>query len=322
MKTVVVTGVSGFLGRYLVSELLGQTTDQIIGVYHQTKPDLIDHRLTYVQCNLYDVMTLDDIIARADYVIHAAAIVSFHPKMDQEMMRFNTESTANVVNLCLEHQIDKLIHISSISALGGIENEEMDESIEMRPNVSWSQYGLAKKASEQEVWRGIQEGLTATIINPSLVMGSGNWDKGSPRMIQTVAQGLKYYPTGSTGFVYAADVARLVRLTMTDESTHGKRYLCSTATLPYQSVINEVAKCLNKEIPKKPIKNLHINLVSFYTKLKSLVSKKNTQIITKASLITASKHYGYNGNKALSVAGFSYTDIDQAIGVICQEYMV
>ncbi len=323
MKTVVVTGASGFLGQYIIQALIRDTDFQVIGIYNSTKPtEEHSHRVTYAQCNLYDVMTLDLIVATAQYVIHSAAIVSFHPSMEAEMKRFNQESTANIVNLCLDNNIQKLIHISSISALGGIENQTMNEAFDNKSGVSYSAYGLSKKESELEVWRGIQEGLNATILNPSLIIGSGDWTKGSPNMIRSVAKGLKYYPTGSTGFVYAGDVAKLVTLALDDTDSNGQRYLCSASSLPYLTVIQEVAKCLRTDAPAKPIKKLHINLVGFAMKIKSLFSKSDTAIITKASLTTASKHYAYDGSKSTTIPGFTYTDIPTAVDKICQEYMV
>ena len=323
MKTVVVTGASGFLGRYIIQALIRDTDHQVIGIYNNTKPtEEHSHRVSYTQCNLYDVMSLELIIASAQYVVHAAAIVSFHPIMEVEMKRFNRESTANIVNLCLENNIQKLIHISSISALGGIENQTMNEAFDNKSGVSHSAYGLSKKESELEVWRGVQEGLNATILNPSLIIGSGDWTKGSPNMIRSVAKGLKYYPTGSTGFVYAGDVAKLVTLTLDDNNSNGQRYLCSASSLPYLTVIQEVAKCLGKDAPVKPIQQWHINLVGIAMKIKSVFSRSNTAIITKASLVTPSKHYAYDGSKCTTIPGFTYTNISSAVDKICQEYMV
>lgn len=322
MKTVVITGASGFLGRYIVQEFLKETNLTIIGIYNTSKPDQHhDPRVTYRKCNLYNVMELAVIIRQANYVVHAAAIVSFHPNMEQEMMRFNTESTANIVNLCIEYEVEKLIHISSISALGGLENKEVDDSFDNKSRVRYSKYGESKKASELEVWRGIQEGLTATILNPSLIIGSGNWSQGSPRMIKSVADGLKYYPVGSTGFVYAIDVARLARLSCIDPNSDGQRYLCSATNLPYRTVIQEVAKCLGKSPPQRAIKNIHITIIGIFNKVKNILTNHNQAIITKASLITSSKRYSYNGSKSLEITGFGYTDINIAIKEICTQYL-
>ena len=61
----------------------------------------------------------------------------------------------------------------------------------MEINPHNSNYAISKYLSEQEVWRGIQEGLPAVIINPSVILGPGDWRKGSSKIFQKVWEGLK-----------------------------------------------------------------------------------------------------------------------------------
>lgn len=323
MTKVLVTGASGFLGRYLVEDLLKWTNHQIIGIYHRNTPERqTNQRVTYVKCNLYDAFSVSELIAEVDYVIHAAAIVSFDKRQEAEMQRFNLESTTNIVNACLEHSTIKLVHISSISALGRHNGHTRDASHLSGPDINYSPYGKSKKNSELEVWRGIQEGLTATILNPSLIMGSGNWNHGSPKMIQTVAQGISYYPTGSTGFVYAKDVACLARLVMTLGISDNTGLLCSAENSTYLEVMTNVAQSLGVNPPTKPIKDWQINALGIVNKITRIFRFGSKQIITKESLITASKDLSYDGTDALKINGFEYTRMTDAIDEICQQYLL
>jgi len=323
MSKVLITGASGFLGRYLIEEILKWTDHDIVGIYNQTSPQKQnDRRLSYVQCNLYDAFSVSDLIAEVDFVIHAAAIVSFDKRQHKEMQRFNVSSTSNIVNSCLEHHTQKLVHISSISALGRHSGHTIDTSHVSGPDVTYSPYGKSKKDSELEVWRGMQEGLTATILNPSLIMGSGDWSQGSPKMIETVAKGINYYPTGSTGFVYAKDVARLARKVMTLGVMDNQGLLCSAENHTYQEVMGTVAQSLGVNAPSQPIKRWHINSVGFINKLISIFPFSSKQIITKGSLLTAAQSLSYDGSKAIQVDGFEYTPISIAIDEICQEYLL
>jgi len=323
MTKVLVTGASGFLGRYIIDDLLKATDHTIIGIYHHTVPERqADHRLTYVKCNLYDAYSVSDRVATVDYVIHAAAIVSFNKGDEAEMQRFNVESTSNIVNACLEHDITKLVHISSISALGRHNGHTIDATHLSGPDVTYSPYGKSKKQSELEVWRGIQEGLTTTILNPSLIMGAGDWTKGSPKMIQTVAKGIKYYPTGATGFVYAKDVAHLARAVLTPGVSDSKGLLCSAENATYQEVMTTVAQSLGVNPPQQPIKDWHISVVGIGNIFARLLRLKSKQIITKESLLTAAQSLRYDGTEALEVNGFEYTPMAIAIDEICQEYLL
>ena len=89
------------------------------------------------------------------------------------MLAINVEGTSNVVNIALSQKIEKLGYVSSIAALSRYENNDLvTEENYWKPNANNSNYAISKYLSEQEVWRGIQEGLNAVIINPSIIMGA------------------------------------------------------------------------------------------------------------------------------------------------------
>ena len=62
--------------------------------------------------------------------------------------------------------------------------------------------------SEMEVWRGMEEELHAVIVNPSIILGAGFWERGSSSMFSRVAGGLKYAAPGITGYVGVQDVVQ------------------------------------------------------------------------------------------------------------------
>jgi nucleoside-diphosphate-sugar epimerase len=113
-------------------------------------------------------------------VYHCAAIVSFAPKDQQKMLIANQEGTANVVNACLEHKIQKLVYVSSVAALGRIRiGTPIDETMNWTSETSNSEYGKTKYLAEMEVWRGMAEGLNVAVVNPVIILGAGDWTKGS-----------------------------------------------------------------------------------------------------------------------------------------------
>ena len=94
----------------------------------------------------------------------------------------------------MSQNIKKLGYVSSIAALSRYEdNDEVTEENYWKPNAKNSNYAISKYLSEQEVWRGIQEGLPAVIINPSVILGPGDWNRGSAKIFQKVWEGLKYF---------------------------------------------------------------------------------------------------------------------------------
>ena len=115
------------------------------------------------------------------------------------MYNTNVDGTANVVNLALENGIKKS-YISVLflhwEELTGEQVNEEKKWVESKLN---SHYGISKNKAEMEVWRGMGEGLDAVIINPSTVLGFGNWHDSSCAIFKNVYKGFPWYTKGSMG---------------------------------------------------------------------------------------------------------------------------
>ena len=98
-------------------------------------------------------------------------------------------------------EFKRFCHISSIAALGKTQDgSEITEDTYWIPSKRKSGYSLSKFFSEMEVWRGIEEGLDAVIVNPSIIMGPGNWEIGSPKLFQSIWKGFKLLYQRHFGF--------------------------------------------------------------------------------------------------------------------------
>src|ERR1044072_3569783 len=117
---VLVTGASGFIGQHLV-RYLSAKGEQVRALYNRHAPSPELKALPGVEWYKYDLLDIYD-VAEAMYgvteVYHCAAIVSFDPALKEEMLHFNIESTANIVNQAIEQGIRKMVYVSSIAALG------------------------------------------------------------------------------------------------------------------------------------------------------------------------------------------------------------
>ena len=122
MNKVLVTGGTGFIGAYIIKELVekGYSVRAIrrsIKLPFFISPDILN-KAEWVPGDVLDVISLNEAMNGVDAVIHSAALVSFLKSERTQMYNTNVDGTANVVNLALENGIKKLVHISSISALG------------------------------------------------------------------------------------------------------------------------------------------------------------------------------------------------------------
>ena len=121
-STVLVTGGTGFVGAYVIRDLID---DGYVVKALRRKPVVpfyidahILHQVQWIDCNILDISGLDEAMKNTDAVIHTAAKVSFHEKERHELFATNVEGTANVVNIALENNVKRFIHVSSVASLG------------------------------------------------------------------------------------------------------------------------------------------------------------------------------------------------------------
>ncbi|MFW6224455.1 MAG: NAD-dependent epimerase/dehydratase family protein, partial [Bacteroidota bacterium] len=275
--------------------------------------------IEWEEADLLNKATLDAAFKDADYVYHAAAIVSFNPADRQRMLHNNIESTANVVDLCLEHDVKKLCHVSSIASLGEPSNGELiHEDTLWKNSKGRSTYSLSKFKSEMEVWRGITEGLNAIIVNPSVILGPGFWNRGSSALISTVARGLRFFPEGGTGFVDVNDVVHGMIGLMEKDVTNG-RYILNSENRLYKEVFDMIASCLNVEKPSirvgRILSSLGWRLEWIRSKLTGSSPKLTREVAEASKNIKA-----YSNRKVSEVLGFSFQPVGNTIEQLCEMY--
>ncbi|MFN4198700.1 MAG: NAD-dependent epimerase/dehydratase family protein, partial [Flavobacterium sp.] len=100
--------------------------------------------IQWVQADITDIPSLWNIWEGIEYVYHAAAKISFDPRDEEQLRKINTEGTANMVNLALQHDIKKFCYISSIATLGDLAEHEttITEETEWNANKAHSDYAL------------------------------------------------------------------------------------------------------------------------------------------------------------------------------------
>ena len=313
---ILVTGASGFLGQHLVRHLSEQGKN-IRALYNKNKPG---HGLTklpgvnWQQCDLLDVYAVEEAMANIDEVYHCAGIVSFHPSEKKKLMHFNVTSTAHIVNEALEKGIRKLVHVSSVAALGrnDAKQTEITEEAEWEESKRNSQYALSKYFAEMEVWRGIGEGLNAAIVNPGIVLGEGNWDVGSSRLMKIVNKEFPFFTRGINSFVDVKDVVcAMVQIMSSD--IHSERFIISAGNFSYKDIFTMMANELGKRPPHIAANNFLTSLVWRWSMMKSRIFGE-TATITKETARTSQAQAYYNNEKLLRhLAAFEYTDMKSTI---------
>ena|SRR6478672_2417075 len=314
---ILVTGGAGLLGATLIQQLL-QAGQRVRAIYNKT-PISIEHtNLEILKCDILDVAGLEDAMGDITQLYHCAGMVSFHRKDVQQLYKVNVEGTANIVNAALEAGVEKMVHVSSVASLGRIrENEIITEKMRWTPETSNSRYGESKHLGEMEVWRGIAEGLNAVIVNPTIILGPGNWDESSTAIFKSAYNEFPWYTQGTTGFVDVRDVARAMIKLMNSEVS-GERFIVSGHNDSYQNVFNSIADAFGKKRPHKQVTPLLSKLVSQWENIKSRITGV-APLVTKETAATAMAKVNFDNAKLLQyIPGFSFTPLTQTIRETCE----
>lgn len=315
-----ITGATGLVGSYLCKYLIAKG-EAVTGLKRKTsKLDLLGEtaaKINWIEGDLLDVDLLLSATKDCKYLYHCAALVSYQKKMHDQLMQSNVIGTKNIVNTALYNNVNKIVHVSSIAALGtGFKNKLIDEHINAD---KWnSAYGLSKHLSELEIFRGNAEGLKSAIINPSVILGAGYWHKNSGKLFKQVDENFPYYSTGSTGYVDVRDVVDIMYQLM-HKNIDNERFIVSAQNCYFKEVLTEIAILINKKPPNILAGKFLQNAALLADYLKSIVTKKE-RYLTKELIRTANSTQQYSNTKIKDVLNFNFIPIDYSLKEIATVY--
>ncbi|MEL7532776.1 MAG: NAD-dependent epimerase/dehydratase family protein [Bacteroidota bacterium] len=314
---ILITGGSGFLGRHIVTELLEANYDLRLLIRNPEERKFPWQDLVEIfEGDVLDILALERAMEGVTHVIHAAAQVSFSKGEHEALLQTNIEGTANVVNACLLNPVERLVHISSVSAIGKPSKKEenlITENLAWNPALNNSKYGFSKYRAELEVYRGIAEGLSAVMLNPAFILGpSHDWENGTAKIFSIIDKGLRFYNEGVGGYVGVKDVAKATRLMLeSDHIADGERFLMSQANLSYKEMFGMIAKALERPAPSYGVPDWLALWIGRISELLARISGKEPIVSLETMRSGIKKHY-YDGSK-IEQLGFSYTPIKSVI---------
>ena len=322
MKNLV-TGATGLVGIHIIADLLKngeevratktsnsnlEVVKKVLSHYNLEK---YFKNIEWVDLDVLDISQCIDVVKGMDHVYHSAAVVSFLKKERQMMYKINIEGTANVVNACLSENVKKIGFISSVAALGRNKSNTYSEKNKWSTNKANSHYSITKFKSENEIWRGVQEGLDAVITNPGIILGPGNWSRSSTTFFKSVKKGLPYFPIGKNGFVDVRDVSKTI-IQLTKSEISAEKYIVVAENCSYEQIFKSIASSFNIPLPTKKASPFLLEMAWRYEGLKTLFSSRKPSI-TKETARTSSMENRYENNKIIKELNYKFYSIEDAI---------
>ena len=305
---VLVTGATGILGRVLVLELLKQgksvraTKREMSNLqevkkswdFYTDQADEYFKKIEWVEVDFEDLDSLRIALEGIEGVYHCSAKVSFYPKDEAEMFKTNIEGTKNLLYIAEEKSVKKFLFVSSIAVFNKInEKGEIDEESDFDGKKQNSAYALSKYLSEMEVWRAYAEGMNTIIINPGVIIGSGNWGKSSGDLFPSFEKS-PFSFSGGTAYVDVRDVAKTAVILMEKEK-FGERYIIISENKKYKEVADKIRQFLGKNESVILLKfwlnlgySLNLALGWLFPYLR-IISKENIKMLTEFTPISNKK---------------------------------
>ncbi len=320
---VAITGANGLLGSFILKKLLDEKTDVVGITRKESDRKLLDgyqDQIAWRVADILDTHSLEESLKGIQVVIHTAASVSFNPRHSKKIYTVNVEGTRNIVNTCLKLGIPRLIHISSVAALGrqkGITH--LNEQSKWIDNSINSDYAESKYHAELEVFRGQEEGLSTIIINPSVILAPTDWTKSSAQIFKYVWESKRFYTSGSLNYVDVRDVAAMVFL-LCSSNVAGERIIANGGTVTYQFIFDEIAKRFNKKAPHIGIGASVVRMASWLEEMKSLITRSEP-MFTRQSSRMACEVFQYENQKAMKILGLQFRTLQDTLDWCCAHYL-
>jgi dihydroflavonol-4-reductase len=324
---VFVTGGSGLIGSFLISALVAQG-HVVRALYRQHIPSIpATGQVEWVEGDVLDVLAIRRALEGVTHVFHCAGLVSYAPQDEDALQQINVDGTAVIVDACLDRPGIRLCHVSSVAALGGgaaqAEQQDPGATLLLDEEAKWdlgaahAAYATSKYLGELEVWRGVSEGLSAVMVNPSVVLGPADWERSSTRLFRYAYNEHAFFTPGNINFVDVRDVVEaMLRLTF-QTAISGQRFILNAGAVPLHTFLAQAAACFGKKAPRIAVPDWAAEVIWRTEHVRSVLTGARP-LITKDTARAGRKSVVYQSAKVQQAAGLTFRPLADTIQWCCQ----
>ncbi|HJZ85300.1 MAG TPA: NAD-dependent epimerase/dehydratase family protein [Polyangia bacterium] len=254
-----VTGATGFLGSHL-TRLLTERGHRVTVLRRQSSDlrALEGLQVSYATADVTEPGSLARIFssARVGGLFHVAGDTSMLRRDAERQRRVNVEGTRNILRAAREQGVRRAVVTSSVGAIGrSIGGVPATEEL----GYNWPRglrYMESKRDGELACWAACAEGIEVVVVNPSVVLGPGEWTQKARPLVKLVSSGAPWvYPPGGTNVVDVRDVA-LGHLLAWQKGRSGQRYILGGENLENRKLIELFCEAAGRPPPRIPVPGL------------------------------------------------------------------
>ena len=307
-KTAFVTGSTGFVGMNLIDELTRQGWHVI--AFHRPDSNLRFLQRFPVEHALGDIVGPTSIFDRmpddVDAVFHVAGSSNMWSRRNPEQTLVNVDGTRHVARAALKRGARKMVFCSSWVSYG-VHPDRFDESAAQLGGAVWVNHFRSKFLAEQELRAVIAEGLNASIINPSLILGPYD-TKGWARFIQLVQiHRLPGIPPGIVNFCDAREVAK-AHVAAASNGICGQNYLLGGPDTSFLDLVQTIGAITGQSVSKRATPYWVLRALGYaQARLSTLTNKEPT--LTPEVAYSVSRHMSCDYSRAERELGYHATDL-------------
>lgn len=322
-KYNLITGATGIVGIHLMLNLL-QRGERVRAMVRKSSDTTIVRRIfayydneslfnniDWIEGDMLDPDSLHRAIDGCQRIFHTAAMVSFDKRDHDTLWQTNVDATAYLVDMALECGVEAFCHVSSIGALGHESDGVITESTHWQPDNTRSVYSQSKFRQEMEIWRGIQCGLNATIVNPGVILGPGTMGRSSQQILQTIVKGVPFYVDGRTGYTDARDVAHaMIELTLAEK--WGERYIIVGHNSSVRDLQVLFAKALETKAPSIKAGHNLIMCAAYLTEAWNKITGSRSPLTVESARSMGGENY-YSSEKLIETINIQFTPLEESV---------
>jgi len=320
---IAVTGANGLLGSFIVRKLIDKNEKFVAlkrsGSDTSLLQDVAD-RIQWRDADVQDEISLRESFEGVTKVIHSAGMVSYNARQAERVVDVNVQGTRNVVNACLANDVKRLMHVSSVAALGRVKGQQLiAEDNKWVDGSGHSVYAESKYQAELEVFRGQEEGLSTIMVNPSVILAPADWSKSSARLFRYVWKQSPFYTDGFMNYVDVRDVAEAVHQLLHGGEV-GERFILNAGNISFKDFFDKIANRFNRKAPSIKLSKTMLTALANVENIRTYFTDSEP-LITRETSRWAGTSFLYDNQKISKKLSFRFQPIDETVQWCCEYYI-